>query len=262
MPQVGIKYAGKEYKWTEARLLAEEPDFPFPPPLVEAMAEQRDDQVPSASSIIGCLRAFELKRTIDYYEEANSMLPALFGTAFHSFMDAQRQKHAKPSDLIERRLGALVTLEHEVDGSYQVYFSGKPDFLAPGRLVSDWKSKVYIPQGFVPPVGHVRQVNIYNWLAAENGYQPAPTWELTYVSQTWALRFTGTTATAGVVGNYLRKRLNHWADAHARRVLPPPVPQLFLTDAKGQLAAPCRYCPVREACLAALKEAETEKPFS
>ncbi len=261
MPQVGIKFAGRDMAWEEARAEAENPEFPFPPPLVEAMAQQRQDQVPSVSALVGCLRQFELKRTTAYYEEGTAMLPALFGTAFHEYMDAMRQRITKPGDLIERRLDTLVEVDTVVEGSRKVLFSGKPDFFAPGRLVADWKSKMFIPQGFTPPLANIRQVNIYNWLAAEVGYQEAPQLELTYVSQAWVMRHTEVTAALSRVGAYVRKRLNQWAAARASNVLPPPVPELFLNDARGNLAAPCRYCPVREACLAALKDEAAVRPF-
>ena len=170
MPQVGIRFAGRELTWEQARVEAHNPEFPYPPPLVEAMAEQRDDESPSASVVVGCLRRFELQRTVNYYGEATGELPMLFGNSWHAMMDEYRQKMLQPGQLAETRLSTLVDTGYGV-----VPFSGKPDFFDPGVLISDWKSKKYLAKGFEPPKEHIGQVNIYNWLAAENGLLPAPT---------------------------------------------------------------------------------------
>lgn len=255
MPQVGVKYAGQNLSWEEARQRSEDPDFPYPPPLIEAMADQRNDGIPSASTVVGCLRRFELQRTTDYYGEASGELPPLFGTAFHEYMDKYRQRLIKPGELTETSLTTIVNTE-----AGEILFGGRFDFFAPGKLISDWKSKRNIPQGFTPPNEHIGQVNIYNWLASTAGYEPAPTWELAYVSQGWVQRFQRDTLPVERIGRYVRKRLDEWGTAKAQGKLPAPVPQLFELDAKGQQAAPCRYCPVREACLAALK-IEEERPF-
>lgn len=260
MPQVGIKYAGVEYTWDEARELAENPTFPYPPPLIEAMADSRDDKEPSASSIVGCLRRFELQRKVSYYAEAGGELAPLFGTAYHALMEKHQQRTLRPGDLAETRLFAKVVL-YPGNSQYSVVnFGGQMDFFRPGVLIRDWKSKKYIPRGFTPPSEHVGQVNIYNWLAAENGLEAAPTWELVYVTQGWVQREHGPTTPVAAIGNYVRERLIEWASAARRGALPAPVPQLFQADERGNLPAPCSYCPVREQCLAALKRGEG-KPF-
>lgn len=255
MPQIGIMYAGKEFTWDEARVVSENPSFPYPPPLIEAMADQRDDQVPSASSVLGCLRQFELKRTTDYFGESGGELPPMFGTAWHDYMEKYRNRILQPGDMTETRLSTKVKV-----GRKTLDFSGKMDFFRPGVLISDWKSKQYLPQGFTPPSYHVGQVNIYNWLAAENGYEAAPTWELVYVTQSWVLRFQDATRPVAEVGEWVRGRLAAWAAASGTGTLPPPVPELFQSDQKGKALPPCAWCPVREACLQALKS-ENDRPF-
>lgn len=255
MPQVGIKFAGQELTWDEARERAHDPSFPYPPPLIEAMANQRDDAHPSASTVVGCLRRFELQRKLHYFAEANGELPPIMGTAFHDYMDRFREKIIKPGQMTETRLSTLVDT-----GYGTIEFSGKFDFFDPGVLISDWKKKSYIAQSFEPPKEHIGQVNIYNWLAKMNGYEPAPTWELAYVSEHWAARFQRPTADVGAVGEFVVKRLRKWHQHATNGSLPPPVSQLFQPDAKGKLPAPCGYCPVREQCLAALRR-DADEPF-
>lgn len=256
MPQVGIKFGNRLLTWDEARAEAHNPAFPYPPPLVEAMADQRDDPHPSASTVVGCLRRFEIQRTTEWYGEANGELPPIMGTAFHDYMDRFRERIIQPGQLTETRLMTIVDT-----GYGTIPFSGKFDFFDPGVLVSDWKKKSYISKDFEPPKEHVGQVNIYNWLAKMNGYKPAPTWELAYVSEHWAARFQRPTAEVDAIGEFVHKRLRRWHKHSTEGTLPPPVSQLFQPDAKGKLPAPCGYCPVREFCLAALREEAEGKPF-
>lgn len=256
MPQLGIRFGGRDYTWDEARVAAEEDaEFPYPPPLIEAMADRREDTQPSASSISDCLRRFELKRTIGYYGDPNKELPPIFGTGFHLLMDQYRQKIMQPGDLSETRLYATLNV-----AGRDVRFGGQFDFFRPGVLLSDWKSKSYIPVGFTVQEAHVKQANIYNWLAYKNGYVPAEKWEIAYVSNAWAVRKQGAMQPLARVESFLTQRLTQWAQAAGSGALPPPVSALFEADAKGKLPAPCVYCDVREQCLAALKES-SPRPF-
>lgn len=262
MPQLGIRYAGRDYTWDEARAAAEEDaSFPYPPPLIEAMADRREDKQPSASSISDCLRRFELKRTLDYYGDPNKELPPIFGTAFHAEMDKYRQKLLQPGDLSETRLYANLDVWVNDDPlPRSIRFGGQFDFFRPGVLLSDWKSKSYIPVGFTVQENHVKQANIYNWLAYKNGYEPAAKWEIAYVSNAWAVRKQGVMQPLARVESFLRQRLTAWAQAAGSGTLPPPVSALFEADAKGKPPAPCSYCDVREQCRAALKES-APRPF-
>lgn len=256
MPQVGIRIGSRELTWEEAAIEAERGAIPYPPPLIAEMAQQRDSQTPTASTLAGCLRRFELQRTTPYYEAAHKALPSIFGTAFHALMDTHRQRNLKEGEHAETRWSAVV------DEYRPITLSGQVDFLREGDIISDWKTKKYIPKGFEPPQEHKAQVNVYNWLAAQNGLTPARTGELVYVSQDWIERFTFPLKEQGYVGDWIRARLGIWADSVARDSLPAPVPQFYQQDeATGRLAAPCAYCPVIEACRAALA-AETEAPFA
>lgn len=266
MPQVGIRVGAKTYTWEEAHAAAEAGTIPYPPPLVAEMAQQRNSQMPTASTLGGCLRRFELQRTTDYYESGHKMLPAIFGTAFHALMDGHRQKVLKPGEHGESRWHAEIAIpSFETGGplrdNHRVTLSGQVDFLREGDIISDWKTKKYIPQGFQPTQEHKAQVNVYNWLAAQNGLTPAKTGELVYVSQDWASTFRFPLRDTAFVGDWIRTRLAVWADAVARGKLPPPVEAFWQQDeTTGKMAAPCVYCPVLEACRAALAT-ESEVPF-
>jgi hypothetical protein len=153
------------------------------------------------------------------------------------------------------------TVDLGLAGYHAVEVAGICDFLHEGVVVRDWKSKKFLPQGFEPPVGHKRQVNVYNWLAAENGYTPAPEWELVYVSQSWLSRFFGKTHPLARVGDWVRERLHEWALYESVEELVPPLAELFQVDERTKKpVAPCAYCPVRDACLAAWR-GDKEAPF-
>lgn len=274
MPMVGLQYGPRQLGWTEATQLArEDASFAYPPPLVAAMRDNRDDAVPTASVIAGCLRQFALKRRVDYYEKPNSLLPPAFGTAFHALMEKYTEvdveavlPEATLGDVSFRNTGprhkevALrATVDLGIPGYEAVPVAGKCDYLHEGVLIRDWKSKKYIPRGFKPTRENKIQVNIYNWLAAEDGFVPAKEWELAYVSWEWTERFRGEMRPVGKVGEYVRDRLRVWAAAEAAGTLPAPVPAFFVEPGE-KLGFPCAYCPVREACLEAFR-AETGAPF-
>lgn len=246
MPQVGFQYGAQQLTFAEAEVAAEQGQFDYPVPLIRAIAEQRTLKVPSASAIAGCLRQFELKKRVDYYARPGASLPSLFGTAWHSHMERYtptgQQKHKE----------LALAAEFAVDGESHT-LTGQLDYLHEGEVLRDWKSKAYIPQGFTPPKGHKAQVNVYNVLAAENGYTPATHWELVYVSQSWLSRFSEPMAPLDATRRWISQRLSLWARSSAGGNLPAPLPEVLAVDAKGKPLAPCGYCEVREHCLAALK---------
>lgn len=242
--------------------------LPFPLPLLAAAEESRDDAVPTASVLAGCLRQFQLKRRVDYYESMTDLLPSIFGTAFHLLMERHTEYDQReivdmlPGGRVEydkggprhRELQLQARINLGLAGYEDVPVGGKCDYLHEGVLVRDWKSKRYLAQGHTPSRENKAQVNVYNWLAAQNGYTPAPRWELVYVSQSWVATFAGDTEALGFTEGWIRKRLLRWAEAEARGELVAPLPQLFAdTDRYGRLPAPCGYCPVRATCLAALE---------
>lgn len=262
MPQLGIRFGSKTMTWDEARLASAAGQIPYPPPLIEEMAEQRDSQTPTASTLAGCLRRFELQRTTDYYEAPNKSLASIFGTAFHAQMDKHRRAHLKEGEHAEMRMKADVYIPTSETTTQAVTLSGQVDFLREGDIISDWKTKKYIPANFVPSQDHKAQLNVYNWLAAQNGFKPAVTGELVYVSQDWIQRETFPLRRIEFVGEWITSRLREWAAPVAEGKLPKPVPQFFQQDATtGKLPAPCVYCPVIEACRAAYAKEQGEEPW-
>jgi hypothetical protein len=276
VPLIGIQYGAQRLTWQQARSESAAGTLPFPLPLLTAMEDNREDPVPTASVLAGCLRQFQLKRRVEYYEKPTGLLPSIFGTAFHSLVELYTEhdpgQQAFPDDLTgpaqdyvkpgPRHKELLLTAKVElgVPGYEEVLVSGRCDYLHEGVLVRDWKSKVYLPQGFEPPLAHTRQVNVYNWLASENGLTPAPQYSLVYVSQTWLSHFLGRTANVNRVGEWVRERLHEWALYESQGELVPPLDELFQKDDRGKPLPPCGYCPVREACLAAWR-GEQEEPF-
>lgn len=247
MPQVGFQYGQRQLTFREAEELAAQGEFSYPVPLIRAIAEQRESDVPSASVIAGCLRQFELKKRVDYFSRPTSSLPSLFGTAWHTLMEG----YTEVGNGAHKEL--RLSTAFEVDGKAYA-FSGQLDYLKEGEVLRDWKSKAYIPQGFTPPRSHKAQVNIYNVLAEANGYKPATRWELVYVSQSWLSTFSEPMASLAATREWIQKRLSTWARTSTGDNLPPPIPEVYEVDAKTQKSvAPCSYCEVREQCLAALK---------
>lgn len=277
MPLVGIQFGAQRLSWQQAKSEYAAGSLPFPTPLISAMQDNRNDAVPTASVIAGCLRQFQLKRTTDYYEKPGDLLPSIFGTAFHALMEEYTEVDPEQRELIdigrggddwkitpagprhaELRLRAMLDLG--LPGYNAVAVEGMCDYLHEGVLIRDWKSKKFLSLTHTPPVENKTQVNIYNWLASESGYTPAPQGELVYVSQSWLSRHQFALRPVVNVRNWVRERLTIWADAELRGTLVAPLPQLFEADSKGKLPAPCGYCPVREACLAAWREGQ-QAPF-
>jgi hypothetical protein len=270
MPLVGIAWGARTLNWTQAKSEYEAGSLPYPTPLLRAMQDSRDDSVPTASVMASCMRQFQLKASTPYYERPSELLPSVFGTAFHALMEKYTEydpghEHF-PDDIHgpdipavkagprhkELDLQARVTLT----GHGVVTVKGRCDYLHEGHLVRDWKSKKFLGQNHTPPEDNIHQVNVYNWLAYENGMVPAPVYELVYVSQSWLANFKGPTDNVDEVRAWVQERLAVWAKHEALGTLVPPLPQLFQpVDPKThRLPMPCGYCPVREACMKAYKE--------
>jgi hypothetical protein len=250
MALVGLKYGQRRMPWAE--VMAESIDglFPYPPALVRALMETRESDVPSASTLAGCLRRWELKRQHDYYVEPTSMLPLLFGTAFHLLM----QKYARPEDGdAEVQLTGVV--DTGLEPPYErLAIQGTPDVSSAGEIL-DYKTKKFIPQGWTSRPEHRAQANVYNWLRAANGKTPAERWRLVYASQSWLAAESGPMRDVEDTGEWIRTRLRVWAKAKLANALPPPLPRVLDVE-KGRPVGECGYCEVREHCLAALQREE------
>lgn len=274
MPMVGLAWGARRLSWQQAKSEYQAGQFPYPEPLLSAMADSRDDEVPTASVISSCLRQFQLKRRHEYYERPQDLLPAIFGTAFHALMERYTEHDAPeiidclPGSGVDmtrggprhKELQLRTTVDLGIAGYEAVVVEGRCDYLHEAVLVRDWKSKKFLSTSHTPPQENVRQVNIYNWLAAENEYTPAPTWELVYASQSWVANFSGPTRKLSTVREFVTERLHEWALYESQGELVPPLPELFQADEKGKLPFPCGYCPVRDHCLAAWREGQ-EAPF-
>lgn len=257
MPLAGLAWGARRLSWQQAKQEYQAGSFPYPEPLLRAMADSRDDEVPSASVLSTCLRQFQLKRRHEYYEKPQDLLPAIFGTAFHLLMERYTETDPGPR---HKELDLLTRVNLGLPGYEAVPVKGRCDYLHEAALVRDWKSKKFLGRDHQPTQENVRQVNIYNWLAAENGYTPAPAWELCYVSQSWVATFTDRTRKLSLVREFVVERLHEWALYEVQGELVPPLPELFQADEKGKLPFPCGYCPVREHCLAAWREGQ-DVPF-
>lgn len=258
MPLKGFQYGEQRLTFEEAERKAETAEFPYPVPLIRAMRKEREDDVPTASVLAGCLRRFELKRHQDFYVKPFTMLPSLFGTGFHGLMD----ENTPTGEGIHVEMKLLARMHLGLGGEFEdVPVGGRVDYFKEGALVRDWKTTGYIAKDFKPYPEAKAQVNVYNWLAAQAGYEPAPDWEIVYVSRSWVSRFSDSMQPLAVTEGWIRKRLLRWASAVSQGRLPEPVPEVLDADAKtGKPVGQCGYCEVREHCLAALK-LETARPF-
>lgn len=271
MPLVGIQWGSRNLTWEEAERESNEGRLPFPIPLLKAMVNERNDEAPSASTISRCLRQFELKKRVPYYEKPADMLPSVFGTAFHNWMEVFTEYDIDVEDITPGNATrftrgprhAELLLSTTVDTGYSnVVFRGRVDYFHEGVLIRDWKTKKYLGRNHEPPLEDKRQVSIYNWLAQSNGYEPAPEGEIVYVSQSWLATHRFPLAVPSPAGEYVLGRLRAWQEGCANGGLPHPVDAFFADpDEKGKQPPPCGYCPVREACMAAWRQEEEEAPF-
>lgn len=259
MPQVGFTLGQRNYSFTEALEHARTGTAEVPVEFLTALVPSREDRYPTASSLTGCLRKFELKRTTDYYEPVTNKLPALFGTAMHALLESQAVDDA----LVEHHLTTTLDLEDEtLPEEYRIaVVSGTADYIdttfdeGSGRI-RDYKSKLYVSKDLYPSKAHRFQVNIYHYLWVRNGHQPLKHWEILYFDQSRAPRyFRGPLSPIEKVERWLRKTLHTWASNAAAGTLPPPIPEFFQRDPKtGKPLSPCSYCEVRAACAARWKE--------
>lgn len=261
MPVIGIQHGEAQLSFADALAEAQAGTLPYPPPIISHLAKSRNDTVPSASNMATCLRQFMLKKQTPYYVKVSDSLAPIFGTAFHLLMEQERKENPD-GGLSELRLKAKVDLG--VYGTHET--GGTVDYLLPpglengGGLVSDWKTKKYLPVQWEPTPEHKAQVHVYGWLAHENGYGMPGTWELVYASQSFMSTFRGKMLMAPLVQDWVRTRLMRWAVAEDTNTLPPPRRELFEHGRDGRAEGICGYCSVREACWEALRR-ETPSPF-
>ncbi len=250
MPMVGFHIDGRDIPTEEALALAAEGELPYPYPLLAALADQRNAEVPSASVIGGCLRRFELQRRYDYYVNVRDGMAALFGTAMHALME----KYTEPGVEAEYRMAHVVEFPSLPEPYNQIVFTGKSDYPhARRKYIGDFKSKAYVKKDFYPPSQTIVQLNVYHWLWVMTGHEPLESWELNYLD--WSnepKQFRGEFRPVEAVGKWVVERLYEWASHAAAGTLPAPIPS-FHNKLKADRGI-CNYCPVLQYCEARWKE--------
>lgn len=251
MPFAGFVLDGRETPTAEALAGAKAGQGEYPYALLSLLADQRNDETPSATALIGCLRAFELKRTQAYYLDPTKLLAAINGTALHAALEGKAHGGTQ-----EARLWATFDFPDLPAPFDRVAFGGQPDSVDP-PVILDWKIKSYLSQKHEAQPEHVRQVNIYGWLYYVNHGVRLTDWHICYIgptSKAKPVNRRGKLADPAVVGAWVGKRVYQWAQAASLDVLPPPLPTVHETDPKKQ--GHCRWCDVRAHCQAALERGE------
>lgn len=265
MPLRGFRVEGKEYAFSELFEQAREGTAPVPSELLTPLVPTRNDDVPSASSLTGCLRKFSLQRQHDYYQELDSEMAPLFGTAMHLLL----QQHAPEHVRSEQRLEGTIEVDTAPDlwgDRIRITIGGTADYVDPTYrdgegLIRDYKTKIYLPANWYPPFEHRTQVNIYNLLwSMQEGHRPLKWWEIVYLDQKSQPQiYRGETADVNKVYDWLAKKLTDWWRAEQAGRLPAPVKEFYERTKDKKPVAPCSYCPVRQQCLLAWKqEQETQ----
>ena len=162
MPLVGVKcpYYHKQIKFAECLECAIE-DGPcgIPYSLLKAgsviMTKPRPEV--HVTDLCGCLRRAYFSKVADYYEDPGDWIAAIMGIFIHSKMEsfAPEGSHRELSLTATTPSGVQVT--------------GTVDLLV-NETIEDYKSKGWLDVSKCPSTSHTRQINIYRWLLAENGY--------------------------------------------------------------------------------------------
>lgn len=243
MPQRGFLIANRQIP-LEACLTDRHVTSRYPAQLLRTLFNKRNDQTPSASTLSGCMRRFELKRTTDYFVAPEASLPATFGTALHALLATTVHDDGV---LLEHSMSRPITLDLPAPFD-AVTVSGTADYIdQERRLIRDWKTKRYLPTGFIPPVAHLSQVAVYAWLwAQEHPEVPLREYEIVYLDQGSVFVTRGKLFDLHATEQYLRAALMRWAGPVSRGALPTPIDDFYRSDdlPRGE----CAYCEVRAQC--------------
>lgn len=132
------------------------------PALTFALKLQRDnmkhrkDAGISASTLLGCPRAYGLLQYYDYYEPVADGWVKSMGTIIHSMIESD------PDDLPNLIRERRVKKEIECDGEI-IEITGKPDEVNVAyKVLTDFKTKETLPTKADP--AHEYQFNVYCWL--------------------------------------------------------------------------------------------------
>src|SRR4051794_27735752 len=99
MPLVGFTIGNDNIPFMEALELARKGQLPYPPAFLRAIFSDRVDHAPSASSLAGCLRRFELKRQTDYYSTPESLIPLTNGNGWHKLLEEAGQHESGQQEI-------------------------------------------------------------------------------------------------------------------------------------------------------------------
>lgn len=174
------------------------------------------------TSLSGCLRQTVLAATEKYTVYTSNLYPLLRGVLLHAGIEALLgDKVRAQGGVVEKHLMGKVG---------NITISGTLDYLK-DKVLRDWK----VPMRSKPPsMTYIQQLNVYNWLLASSGVEPADELELvafepsklrTYRIPKWAPEDTQQRVT---------ERLARWQGE-----LPPP---------DGIDLGYCAYCPVQVHC--------------
>lgn len=220
-----------------------QPACPFPPTLLTALhAANQPDEVVEAlrhtgysvlrvSSLLGCKYKSWLGRNEGYpLETPSEHWARLRGTLIHRAIE---EMGAAGAGLIEQRLTAFVW-----NDQMAAFISGRVDLYdIESRTLFDFKTvntgNGGIAAMVLPKPRHVKQLQIYSWLLAKNGYPPPTSIRIAYLTLS-ELR----TVDAPAPDEAARDRIEQWVLTIASDLLsstPPP--------AKPVEAWECRLCP-------------------
>lgn len=222
----------------------------LPHDLALALVQERSPRaVPSASTLTGCIRRFELELITEYAVDPRKRMAAFYGTGVHAHLEAMM---AKVNPLVQTEVGlkAPIHLGDDLPAHLRdVVVTGMADYIdrTPGAVVyRDWKTKVYLPANYAPAPAHIFQVNIYHWMASFlDDYVPADQLQIVYMDQKNVQGFAFTPWPVATVEAKVRAILRTWA-AHRQAGTLPPVLEGWTP--KGRPASPCSYCDLLATC--------------
>lgn len=236
--------------------------FPYPYPLLKGIVDSIQDrgEYISATSIIHCLRADFLKRTTPYFVTVDSIYPAFRGTLFHSLLEKNAPKNAKVEQKLIRTYKGV-----EIGGTYDslLFFEDPEAGVASAHqyqpvrrwVIQEWKTVDELPRYDSPYSSHIKQINLYRWLAGLNPDEV--TMEVHYFSMKGHKVCRLKDGTQPGRGGRAPSN-QHWTDKQVEQYLDDrlmklrasfvtrlPVPyDLVPEDDKWE----CRYCPVFDLC--------------
>jgi CRISPR/Cas system-associated exonuclease Cas4 (RecB family) len=199
-------------------------DGEWPQEFVDLVIDRDRNDVKNihVTDLSGCLRQAVLRISEPYVVYTSKMYPLLRGILMHAGIEALLgDKIRAQGGVVEAHVKAKIG---------NTIIAGTMDYRKDG-VIKDWK----VPLRSKPPSdGYIQQLNVYNWLLTENGYEAAEELELvafepsklrSYPIPRWSVEYTK---------QRIQNKLNKWTGE-----LPPP---------EGIELGYCKYCPVVSNC--------------